>query len=1013
MALLLGLVAGDNLLWRLAGWVATHAFVAVGGDIRLDLFEHLSGHGSRYFSDQFPGALAGRVTNAANAAWSIEQSLTWTTIPPAAAVVSSIAVLGLINWKITVVLFVIVSVLGAFIAWLAARGLHLHARFAGRAAAVSGDLTDVVSNIGLVRAFGAARRERTRLSRGIATEMSAQRKSLRSLERLRLFHAVAVFLVTAAVLGWSVTLWREGRITTGDVVLTTTLGFTVLHASRDLAMALVELVQHFAKLGEAVHVLGLPHEMVDAPDAKPLIPLGGAVSFVDVSFSYPDGDRVLENLNLEIQPGQKVGLVGRSGAGKSTILSLLQRLYDPTEGRVLIDGQDIAHVTQDSLRRSIAVVHQDISLFHRSVLENLRYGRPGGNGRGGLPGDGGGVLHGVRQAPAAGLQNHRRRARPEAFRGAAAADRHRPRLPERRADHPAGRSDLRARYGVRAVDPGSVDAVGPGANRDRGRPSLVDARVLRPDHRSGVGTDHRRRSVGGVAAAKRPLQPDVPASAGLAGMVVTGGGRRWYLRRHARPSSLCLRRPARADPPTKPDAAAPPAAAHRRPRPRPRPLPRPASPPPAPARDMAPAAAPNQPSAPPGGAPAGPPAPAKTTGSVPGNAPSERGPAGETPAAPEAKPAEPAGETPAAPEAKPAEPATEHPSAVLAPIPPDEVTGILGEPVRGPAGEDMGMIVDVLVDAEGHPRAAVIDFGGFLGVGSRKIAVDWQELNFRPADRAGRVLLSLGRAEVQAAPEYKPKGQPAAVVTAPPPERPPPESPPVESPPPAAAPAPETRTRPERRWVRVRYPAPRLRLMRDADRETSVARTESTDRATRAAGRGLDWLNLFVANVQTGFGPFIAVYLTTAGWTQTGIGLALSVGTVAAMASQVPAGALVDRVRRKSRVAVFSILSFTASALFFTIAPIPLFVYLAQVLHAFSSCTLGPAIVASQPRRRRSGGARPAAGSQCPLRRDRERRRGGADGGVRLLRLRAVGLFSDGLTDAARDPGDRAAGPLR
>jgi ATP-binding cassette subfamily B protein len=376
VTLLLALVAGDNLLWRLAGWVATHAFVAVGGDLRLDLFEHLSGHGSRYFSDQLPGALAGRITNAANAAWSIQQSLTWTTIPPAAAVVSSIAVLGLINWKITLVLFVIVSILGAIIGWLAANGQHLHERFAGRAAAVSGDLTDVVSNIGLVRAFGAVRRERTRLSRSIATEMSAQRDSLRSLERLRLFHAVAVFVVTAAVLAWAVMLWRAGRITTGDVVLTTTLGFTVLHASRDLAMALVELVQHFAKLGEALRVLGLPHEMVDAPDALPLIPLGGAVSFTGVSFRYPDGEHVLSDFDLEIPPGQTVGLVGRSGSGKSTILALLQRLYDPTQGRVLIDGQDIARVTQESLRRSIAVVHQDISLFHRTVLENLRYGKP-------------------------------------------------------------------------------------------------------------------------------------------------------------------------------------------------------------------------------------------------------------------------------------------------------------------------------------------------------------------------------------------------------------------------------------------------------------------------------------------------------------------------------------------------------------------------------------------------------------------------------------------------------------
>ncbi len=376
VGLLLGLVAGDNLLWRIAGWVATYAFVAVGGDLRLDLFDHLSGHGSRYFADQFPGALAGRITTAANTAYAIENSLTWTTIPPATAVLSSIALLGIIDWRMTGVLFVIVSALAAIIAKLAASGSDLHARFAGRAAAVSGDITDIVSNMSLVRAFGAGQREQERLSRSIEREMSAQRASLQSLERLRLFHALSVFVVTAGVLVWSTVLWRQGKVSTGDVVLTTTLSFTVLHASRDLAMAAVDLVQQFAKLGEAVQVLGLPHEMLDAPDAKPLIQLGGTVVFEGVGFAYPNGEQVLKGFNLQVPAGQKIGLVGKSGAGKSTILALLQRLYDPTEGRVLLDEQDIAEVTQDSLRHSVAVVHQDISLFHRTVLENLRYGQP-------------------------------------------------------------------------------------------------------------------------------------------------------------------------------------------------------------------------------------------------------------------------------------------------------------------------------------------------------------------------------------------------------------------------------------------------------------------------------------------------------------------------------------------------------------------------------------------------------------------------------------------------------------
>ena len=118
------------------------------------------------------------------------------------------------------------------------------------------------------------------------------------------------------------------------------------------------------------------------------------------------------------------------------------------------------------------------------------------------------------------------------------------------------------------------------------------------------------------------------------------------------------------------------------------------------------------------------------------------------------------------------------------------------------------------------------------------------------------------------------------------------------------------------------------------------------EESDHAANRGLDWFNLCVANIQTGFGPFVAVYLVSQGWTQTAIGIALSIGTITAMASQVPAGALVDALRSKAAVAAISVLAFTASALMFAIYPIPLFVYLAEILHGFSSCTLGPAVAA-------------------------------------------------------------------
>lgn len=374
--LILALVAGDNLLWRLAGWVAARTFVAVGGTLRIELFEYLSGHGAGYFAERLPGALAGRIVAAGNAAFSIENRLAWNTIPPAAAVVSSIVVLGTVNWRLTAALGLVASLVAAIIARMAGATRHLHDRYAVRAATVTGDLADVVANMGLVRGFAAAEREGERLSRHIGQEMAAQSDSQRALERIRLFHAACVFLVTAIVVVWSVTLWRAGRITTGDVVLATTLGITVLHASRDLAMALVDLLLDMAKLGEAVRTLAVPHEMSDAPQCRPLIGLGGSVSFVNVCFSYPGGERVLQDFTLHIPAGQKVGIIGRSGVGKSTLMALLQRLYDPERGEVLIDEQDIAETTQESLRRAIAVVHQDVALFHRSILENLRYGRP-------------------------------------------------------------------------------------------------------------------------------------------------------------------------------------------------------------------------------------------------------------------------------------------------------------------------------------------------------------------------------------------------------------------------------------------------------------------------------------------------------------------------------------------------------------------------------------------------------------------------------------------------------------
>jgi ATP-binding cassette subfamily B protein len=171
-------------------------------------------------------------------------------------------------------------------------------------------------------------------------------------------------------------LWQRGQASAGDVVLVCTLGFTVLHATRDLAVALVDVTQHMARLAEAIATLLQPHDLREHPKAVPLVPRRKGVSFENVSFTYPGSRKVFEDFSLAIAPGRRTGLVGPSGSGKSTMLALMQRFHDVDRGRILIDGQDIAHITQESLRHAIAFVPQDISMLHRSILENIRYGRP-------------------------------------------------------------------------------------------------------------------------------------------------------------------------------------------------------------------------------------------------------------------------------------------------------------------------------------------------------------------------------------------------------------------------------------------------------------------------------------------------------------------------------------------------------------------------------------------------------------------------------------------------------------
>jgi ATP-binding cassette, subfamily B, bacterial len=375
-AVLCSLVAADSLLWRLAGWAAAYTFVAVTGDIRRDLFGHLSGHSPSYFAERLPGALASRITATSNAVFTTENTGSWNVLPPVVAVVCSIAFIGSVNLTMAGALVGAAACLGAMVYYLARRGTPLHRSFASKAAAVDGELVDVIGNMSVVRAFGAMFREQKRIAGTIGFELAARRTSLIYLERLRLIHAVITATLIAGIVAWGLLLWQHGEATVGDLVLITSLSIGILHCTRDLAVALVDLTQHVARLEEAIGALLIEHELPDRPNARPLRVGAGEVTFDQVRFAYPGRAPVLRDFDLTIEPGQRVGLVGYSGAGKSTVLALLQRFYDVGSGRILIDGQDIRDVKQESLRTTMAIVPQDISLFHRTVLENIRYARP-------------------------------------------------------------------------------------------------------------------------------------------------------------------------------------------------------------------------------------------------------------------------------------------------------------------------------------------------------------------------------------------------------------------------------------------------------------------------------------------------------------------------------------------------------------------------------------------------------------------------------------------------------------
>ncbi|WP_354287492.1 ABC transporter ATP-binding protein [Sphingomonas sp. UYEF23] len=372
----LGLVILESLLQRASALTLGQATVSSGVGIRLDMVNYLTGHQMPFFQNQRAGSLGHRISGLAGIFGAIMHRLLREVTPPLIAFAGAMLIFVTIDAAMAAVLGGVFLVVTAVLIVLGARGHVHHTAFAQHAGRAGGELIDMIGNIWVVKAFAARDRELDRLEGFLDKEADAQRRGWFFVEQMRGLHDLALAVMVGGTLVWAIGRWSTGAISTGDVVIISTMTFRILNGSRDLAMAVIDTSQQFSYLRETLDIIGVPQTLSDAPDATRLRVGEGTVKLANVTFGYDPRDPIIHDLSLTVPAGQKIGIVGSSGAGKSSLLQLIQRFHDPQIGNLTIDGQRIDHVTQESLRDAIAVVPQEVLLFHRSVIDNIRIARP-------------------------------------------------------------------------------------------------------------------------------------------------------------------------------------------------------------------------------------------------------------------------------------------------------------------------------------------------------------------------------------------------------------------------------------------------------------------------------------------------------------------------------------------------------------------------------------------------------------------------------------------------------------
>lgn len=364
------------IIFRFYDYIWLHINPYLKRHIGSVLMDRMMLHAHHLFQDNFSGNLGNKIKDVMSGVPDILKILIDRFFSHLVALLVAMAAVWTVDLKFTLALltWVLVFVLGSII--LSKRARILSDEAAEVRSSVVGSIVDIISNMISVRLFTAKHAEHTKLESILGEYVKADQRRDWFFLKMNGFYGVSFVIYQGVILLWLVQGYSVGNISPGDFALILTLNIAIMTQLWGVSKDIIAVAELAGNISQGLRIVLSPLEIQDVPGAKSLLVSKGEIVFSQVHFRHRDAEALFENKSVTIAPGQKVGLVGYSGGGKTTFVNLILRLFDVTGGHILIDGQDIREVTQDSLRASIGMIPQDPVLFHRTLLENIRYGRP-------------------------------------------------------------------------------------------------------------------------------------------------------------------------------------------------------------------------------------------------------------------------------------------------------------------------------------------------------------------------------------------------------------------------------------------------------------------------------------------------------------------------------------------------------------------------------------------------------------------------------------------------------------